>query len=492
MASDERRHLASLPIVAHPGSRRYRLRKFARRNPLGLAAAGFAVVALVVYSLTITVQNRRVAAERDRASSEALKAERVTEFLVQLFQSADPNKSGGSDVTARQLLDQGVSQLEHASVGGDPEARAAMLSAIARSYHALGLYAQARAVLERAIDERGGADTSLSRAVVSDLALLAVIVGRADRDRARETFEQALARAELLGPTDPLVARVLTDYAAFRARMALDDPGWKTMLQRAVAILRAAPGEHRSDLAHALTVSAYGQDPDVALPLLHEGLALRRSLHGELHSAVASSLSDVALVTESVDPLASDSLMLEALTIAEKLHGRRHATTLAIMNNLAGLRRDRGAYADAAPLYRDVVALRRELYPDEVISHAYAMYGLGLTLSESGAPREGERHLREALRILASREAPGSPLLSLTRAAIGYSLARQRRFAEAERLLPDAYREIRESPLSTREKANALERVIWLYGAWPRPELTAQFQAELDSLRAEAESPGGG
>jgi hypothetical protein len=68
----------------------------------------------------------------------------------------------------------------------------------------------------------------------------------------------------------------------------------------------------------------------------------------------------------------------------------------------------------------------------------------------------------------------------------------QRRFAEAERLLPAAYREIRQAPLSRREKANALERVIWLYRAWPRPELAARFQAELDSLVAEDGTPGSG
>jgi hypothetical protein len=34
--------------------------------------------------------------------------------------------------------------------------------------------------------------------------------------------------------------------------------------------------------------------------------------------------------------------------------------------------------------------------------------------------------------------------------------------------------------------------VIWLYRAWPRPELAARFQAELDSLVAEDGTPGSG
>jgi tetratricopeptide (TPR) repeat protein len=254
------------------------------------------------------------------------------------------------------------------------------------------------------------------------------------------------------------------------------------MLRRAVQLLRAAPGDNRQDLAHALTASAYGREPAVALSLMTEGLALRRALYGDLHSLTAASLSDLALVTESVDPLAADSLMREALGILETLHGRRHATTLAIMNNLAGLRRDRGAHAEAVPLYREVLALRRELYPTEERTHAYALYGLGLTLAESGEAAEGERHLRDAQHILRRSETPGSPLLSLTRAALGYAIARQHRFAEAEPILTGAYREIRDAALSRREQANAARRVLWLYQAWGRADVAEGYRAQLAEL----------
>jgi serine/threonine-protein kinase len=488
LASDIRRHLAGLPIVAHPESRRYRMRKFVRRNPWGVAAAAIASVALVGYALTITVQSRRIAAERDRAERAALEAAEVTGFLVQLFESADPNESGGERVTARELLDRGADRIDR-ELRDDPARRAAMLSAMGRSYTALGLYAKARPMLERAMAEwRGSVDwerqaIAVRRAAAADLNLLAAIVARDDRARADLLFQDALALAEgSVGPADPLVGRILTDYAVFRSKAVPNDTVFRGMLRRAVQLLRAAPGDNRQDLANSLTASAYGREPGVALPLMAEALALRRALHGDLHSLVAASLSDLALATESLDPLAADSLMREALGILETLHGRRHATALAVMNNLAGLRRDRGAYGEAAPLYREVLALRRELYPTEERTHAYALYGLGLTLAESGEAVEGERHLNEALRILRRWEAPGSPLVSLTRAALGYAIARQHRFAEAEPLLTSAYREIRSGPMSVREQANAARRVVWMYHEWGRADVADGYRAQLADL----------
>ncbi|HEX9564740.1 MAG TPA: tetratricopeptide repeat protein [Gemmatimonadaceae bacterium] len=484
LASDIRRHLRGLPIAAHPESRTYRLRKLVRRNPWGAAAPIVAGVALVGYALTTTVQTRRVATERDRAEQEASKAAEVTEFLVQLFQGANPNEEGSGQVTVRDLLDRGLGEIE-TEPNGDPAVRAAMLSAIGKSYYQLGQYQQARRVMEQAVAERRAAHGGMHRDVASDLSQLAQLVARTDRPAALLIFADALDVAEqTAGPTAPLVGRILTLYALTLSRANQEDARVQAMLDRAVAILRAAPGDNRAELATALSAAAYGKALDIALPRMREALMLRRAVYGDRHAGTAMSLSDLALATERVDPIEADSLMQEALTIMEAVHGTRHASTLGIMNNLAGLRRDRGAYREAAPLYRQVLALRRELYPDESGGQAYALYGLGLSLAESGSPREAETHLRDAYRILRISESPGSILLTLTQAAVGYSLARQRRFTEAEPLLAGAATRIRDVPLNPVDRISLLERVVWMYRAWGRDAQAAGYEEQLDHARA--------
>ena len=481
LGTDIRRHLQGLTILAHPESTGYRMRKFVRRHRSAVTAFAGAVLLLAAYALTVTMQRQRIAAERDRAEQEARKAGQVTDFLVHIFRSSDPNLGGGERVTARELLDVAARQLE-GELTDDPAVRAAMMSAIGRSYHQLGLYSEARAMLERAIAERRSAVEPPNADLALDMSHLAQITLARDVPRGLELFNQALRTAEsALGPDHPQVAGILTGYAAALAASEAELARSREMLRRAVAILRAAPGDVRRELAHSLTVSAYGQPPGVAIPLMHEALELRRAAYGERHTVFAASLSDLALVTQRIDLLAADSLLEQAMAITIGIHGERHPMPLVIMNNLAGVRRDRGAYAEAEPLYRKVLALRRELYPEHRRSHAFALYGLGLVLTETGKAAEGEALLREALNILEA-DTPGTMYVVLTRAAIGHALARQSRFAEAEPILLAAHREIRGSTVAPLDKAKTLERVISLYREWGRFSPARDYQSQLDSL----------
>jgi serine/threonine-protein kinase len=483
LAADVRRHLRGLPILAHQESVGYRSRKFVARHAWAVGAGSAAIVLLAGYALTVTVQSRRIAAERDRAELEARKASQVTDFLVDLFHSADPNQAGGDDITARDLLEQGARRLDEEEVQ-DPAVRAAMLGAIGRSYQQLGLYREARFHMELAVEAHRTAGP-VTDALAGDLATLAHLVNMTDRPAAHALYEEAVATAERSGgPHNPRLGVILSNYSAALAHTHPDDARPGEMQIRALQILRAAPGDLRKELAQALLISSYGKPPEVGIPRMQEALAILRSLHGDRHSAVAGALSDLALATERVDPLAADSLMQEALGVKILIYGRRHALLLGTLNNLAALRRDRGDFAGAEPLYREVLALRTELYPEHQVPQAYTHYGLGLVLTETGQPREGEAHLRNALAIL-EREMPHAhPLVSLTRAALGNALSRQGRFREAEVLLIRALPRILDGPLNSSEKTRALRWMVTLYDRWGQPGKGEIYRQHLDSLMA--------
>ena len=67
LRQDIERYLSGLPVLAHRGSRRYRLRKFLRRHRVEAAAASIVLVALVTGLSAAVVQGRRASRERDRA-----------------------------------------------------------------------------------------------------------------------------------------------------------------------------------------------------------------------------------------------------------------------------------------------------------------------------------------------------------------------------------------------------------------------------------------
>jgi eukaryotic-like serine/threonine-protein kinase len=483
LATDVQRYLRGLPLLAHPDNTGYRARKFLMRNPWGTAAAVIALALGIGYVVTVTTHSSRVALERDRAALEAQKAGEVTDFMVDLFQAASPEYSLGAEVTVREVLDEGANRLRDADLV-DPAVRGAMLTAMGRSYSQLGFFPEAEELLRRSAEAHRADPTGDGRALASTLGFLAEVVGHRNRTENVALHEEAIEVAESsVGATDPLVATLLTSYGLALTWQRWDDPRIDSVHSRAVRILRAAPGDVRRDLARALTVHARGKPPDEAIPLMREALELRRAVYPERHPAVAESLNDLALALEPADPMAADTLMTQAVAILRSIHHRPVPTLLSVINNLAALRRDRGAFVQAEPLYREVLDLRRELYPDQRLSQAYTLYGLGIVLTETGRATEGEAQLRTALAIL-EEEMPDSALLARTRSAIGGARVYQGAFADAEQLLLPAWESLRAMPTNAQDLVPVLSRIVRLYDAWGRPEEAAGYARQLDSLRA--------
>src|SRR5262249_48025939 len=123
---DVQRYLADEPVKACPPSAGYRLRKLARRNRVGLAAA-VGVVSAVLVGLGVSTRQavrgaragaaaagrlpaevaagERAKANEARAVTEARRATAVADLLQRMLASANPDVAQKAGVTARELLD---------------------------------------------------------------------------------------------------------------------------------------------------------------------------------------------------------------------------------------------------------------------------------------------------------------------------------------------------------------------------------------------------
>lgn len=149
LRDDLHRFRSGLPVLARPDSAPYRLRKFVRRNRTGVVAAATLVAVLVA----ATVRERTL---RSRAEAETRKARAVQEYVVSVFDVADPfawPEQRGEDVTARTLLDRGARRVDSALVT-QPEVQAEMRGVLGRVYSKLGLLRDAVPHLERSLQQR--------------------------------------------------------------------------------------------------------------------------------------------------------------------------------------------------------------------------------------------------------------------------------------------------------------------------------------------------
>jgi serine/threonine-protein kinase len=486
LADDLRRHRSRLPVRAREDSWSYRARRFASRNRLQLAAAG-AVLAALVAGLAGTAWQARVAArERDAARRHALEARRVTDFLVDLFEVADPVRSLGKPVTARELLDRGATRLR-GELSDEPAARAALLGAIGRAQTGLGRYEEAIPLLEESLNEirRTGGETEVASAA---LALGVALAARGEYGRAEPLVDEAVgtrrrlvaagglagtALAEVLDARGRLLqsrGRFVDAEAAYREALELrrrelgpDDPriarsheriggalgarGERAPaiaeLQRAVAILDAAEGAPSADLPAArngLGVQVHaGGDFQRAEALYLAALAEYEALFGPDHPLVADSLNNAAKAAfDRGDVAAAERHARRAVELNRRIRAPENFEAIAAEINLGHVERELGHLETAEKLYRGALerfrALLGEAHPFVAIVGDY----LGLVRFRRADIGDAERLHRRALELYATAPGTAAERLGVTHLGLGrVAMARGRR-AEAETHLREA------------------------------------------------------
>jgi hypothetical protein len=152
LVEDIERHLDGRPIGARPPTFRYLAGRFVRRNTIPVVAASLLLVTVLAGLVSSLWLARAASIERDRARREAATAQRVSAFLIDTFQVADPSEARGSSVTARELLDSGARRID--ALAGEPEIQATMKDVIGRVYMSLGLYDPAQHMLTDALEIR--------------------------------------------------------------------------------------------------------------------------------------------------------------------------------------------------------------------------------------------------------------------------------------------------------------------------------------------------
>jgi len=144
------RYLNDEPVLAGPPSTSYRVQKFVKRNRAGVIAAALILTTLVLGVTGTTVGLVKSKVAEARAKTEAETAHQVSEFMVGLFEVSDPGEALGNTITARQILDEGVKRIE-TGLADQPETQARLMNTMGRVYKELGLYREARPLLEQSL-----------------------------------------------------------------------------------------------------------------------------------------------------------------------------------------------------------------------------------------------------------------------------------------------------------------------------------------------------
>ena len=428
LADDLRRYLAGHPVAARPDSLAYRGGRFVRRHRWAVAAA-LLVAASLVAGLAVSLWQARI------ARTEARRAERVRGFLVEIFREADPSRTRGATITAREILETGASRVER-ELAGEPAAAAELLDTIAEVQFSLGLFEAAKkhASASIALHSRLHGPDSLA-AAASRITLARAMLESGDPPAARRELEAgrpALAGEEESEQADrwnEAYSDLLAAEGKINAAIAVT--------RRRLEIAEATEGPE-SLRAARWRIILMGQLADssripAALALAHPALAALE----QTPDASPVEVADARIMVAEVLGLAGqmeESVQLQAsgVALARQTLGPRHPLVafheIKYGFGLLDLRR----YDEAERVLRDAISILAPLEHYEVGS---ALRYLGIIEMARGRYAEAEQDFAEAEKVFNAHFGPDHPYPLAARVSRGEALLRQGRLAAAEDLL---------------------------------------------------------
>ncbi|HEY3568229.1 MAG TPA: serine/threonine-protein kinase [Thermoanaerobaculia bacterium] len=386
-----------------------------RRNRM--LAAGLALLLLTagVAKYTWDLRQERDAAVQAQQAAELsrLQGDEIAGFLTDLFKVSDPGEARGSTVTARELLDQGARRVRR-DLRGQPPVQARLLDTIGQVYFKLGLYGDARPLLEDAVRIRrkpGGDPLDLSES----LEHLALLDQAQSLPESEARFQEALRlRQGKLGRRHPEVARLLSNLGVLYGIRG-EYPKAEGLFREALAIREAALGRWHPDVAVSLNNLAMSLNAQGSLrqaePLLLRGLRIRELALPPDHPDLAANLEALAVLYQDQHRAAdAEQLHRRALVIWEKALGPDHPRTALILTNLANtLAAEPGKSGEAEALLRRAIQIRERVLGSHHPQLASSLRSLADLCRDQKRYTEAEALYRRALAIYDAAYPPTHP-----------------------------------------------------------------------------------
>jgi len=442
LAADIQRHLTNQPVLAGPPSAAYRASKFVRRHQFGVAVASAVVLLIVAFTISTTIQARRIAHERDHANQEARTADAVSNFMVELFRVSEPSEARGKTVTAREILDSASRRIDK-DLAKDPVLRARLLAVMGNVYDNLGLASSAQPLLQNALSLQTQQLGAEHPETLRSANLLAQALFHQARHQEAETLARQVYASSLrqLGRTHPdtlrsqgTLAVILEEEAKYTEAEALT----RNLLQSAISVLGP---DHIDTIRYRSSLVGLMNDHgsyEEATSLATQNLQTARNSLGPDHPVTLSVMNALAVVLADAGHFAdAEKTQRELLATQRRILGPEHVDTLRSADNLANFISDQERNSEAEKLYREILPIERRVLGSDHPETLRAMESLAITLFEQHRYSEAEALLREVL-TTRRREYGKHPFTANAAYNLACALALQNRRNEAFSVLHEA------------------------------------------------------
>jgi non-specific serine/threonine protein kinase/serine/threonine-protein kinase len=445
-AADVRRHLNNEPVLAGAPTAAYRAAKFVRRHRVGVGVSALVVFGLVAFAVTMGVQAKKIAAERDRADRERENLEKVSAFLASTLSSVKPKdlgaalwknlhdsvaetrrKGGGTPASvdaalksldaslagvnatgvALTVLDEQIlaraGQTIEKSLAQQPLVAGRLEYTLGDTYRKLGLNDQAERHMSRSLDIRkAGQGPEVRDTLDSQNGLAAVYIGQGRYAEAEAILKTTCGtRRRVFGPDDPDTISCIQNLAApafQQGRYAEAEAFWKEALERGRRVLGPDDPTVVKTLGNLAACTLAQGHYEEALPLLEASVATRRRLFGPEDPETLVAMGNLGSVYGALGRHAdAERVFQETYDLERRVLGPTHSYTLATMSNLAVENENQDHWSDAVTLLTENLELQRRAHGDAHPETLNTLKLLARAEGKLGRSREAEAHFAKAI-----------------------------------------------------------------------------------------------
>jgi len=363
---DIQRYLNNEPILAHPPSTGYRLRKFFRRHKTGAVAAVLVSFALIVGVAGLTIGLKEAVKAKNEALQQAAKVEAINEFLNSMLSSPDPSKVG-RDVKVVDILDTAREKIGE-SFKDKQEIEASVRNTLGRTYDAIGVYEKSVAELERALSIQKrilGLDHPDTLSTMNSLSTVFIRLGK--YAEAESILRETVSRQkQVLGAEHQQTIISMHNLGVvyyYQGKFKEAESVGRETLKVRIKIL----GEDHPDTIFSLenlAIALSGQERrQEAVQAYSEAKEKATRIFGSNHPTTLRIMHNLAIELNYLKKYQeSETLFLETLERQKKVFGPDHPDTIITMANLADLLNNMARFPEAETLSREALEKEKRVF----------------------------------------------------------------------------------------------------------------------------------
>ena len=453
-AEDIHRYTHYYPILAKSDSLPYKAKKYIQRNTASTLVGAIFLISLVSFSAVIFRQSGQIEQQRDRAIAQAEVAQQTSDFMLGIFDAANPYKNNGKELSIKHLLGLAVDELQ--AMETQDQIKVQLLASLALVFNTLEDFKTSEKLVSQAsqiVDEIKARKAELSGQTL-------VTMGRAqgqllyanDDYKASQTVfhklieqfkqpeiyaqfspnQQVLIEAKLMfelatalsyegndkkaveyskntidllensAVTVKDLATYYVGYAHSLRRVGQLEASERNLL-KAIALERQQPNP-TLDLGYSLnqlasTLISLGRLEE-ALVFAKEGLEIRRSIVGDKHVETLASQGIVARVYKYLSQFDNALEIHQKRSVfIEEVYGQEHSYYAGVVLSIADLYLSKSELALSQQYFEEGLSLVLKTTPNH-FRLALPHVGLGRIFYQQGDYQTAITHFKKAIEIM--------------------------------------------------------------------------------------------